>query len=846
MSLYALRYNVTMSGFIHKYLITLAIIFSLQGCAEDKSDVAMPAGNPPTDEQTGSDAESDNGPPSTSYTLGGSITGLAGTIVLQNNGSDNLALSSDGDFIFGTALAGGADYNITILAQPTGLNQTCTVANGSGSIDGANIVNIIVTCITNTYTIGGMASGLIGAVELQNNGGDDLALFADGEFTFSTALNDGATYEIMVLSQPSDQICTASNNVGTIVGADVADVMISCGPAGPGPMPLPGASIIGADSRITLRWTPVQGASGYNLYYGQSPGISIESGIRIPDVGLSYVHDGLENGVDYYYLITALVSGGEEPAFAELVSRPEPLVPQVSAGKEHTCRLNENGVACWGGDGSTIVIPPLSNPKQVSSGGGHSCALDDNGVTCWGANSHGQTDTPQLENPREVTAGRMHTCALDDSGVKCWGDVAWGKTNVPPLDTPVSVHTNWDHTCAIDAGGVKCWGYGFVGQLNPPVLSNPVKIRTGRHHSCALDDAGVVCWGSNINGESSPPALGNPTDLAIGTGFSCAIDDVEVVCWGSNVSGRLNVPASGNPLQISTGDAHACMVDGAEIKCWGENSYGKASLPAELKNPRQISVGQRRACALHDHGVSCWGTSFGQIVVPSLVNPRMISTSDQLTCALDDAGVVCAGGLTGGMTPAFSNPVYVSAGQQFACAIDDSGVSCWGPGYISLGQPPIPPLDSPRTVRASSLLANEFNRFICALDDAGVTCWGSNSHGQTDVPVLSNPSQIELGNVFACALDGVEVRCWGNTGNIEPVPDLENPVWISTGTSHACAIDETGIVCWGLGKGAMLPPDLYSPAQISSGTGFNCALDQVGVLCWGENLSGQLNVVNLP
>lgn len=46
-----------------------------------------------------------------SYTVGGAVTGLAGaTVVLQNNGTDDLRLSADGPFTFATALADGSVY----------------------------------------------------------------------------------------------------------------------------------------------------------------------------------------------------------------------------------------------------------------------------------------------------------------------------------------------------------------------------------------------------------------------------------------------------------------------------------------------------------------------------------------------------------------------------------------------------------------------------------------------------------------------------------------------------------------------------------------------------------------
>ena len=167
------------------------------------------------------------------FTIGGSVSGLDGTgLVLQNNGGDDLAIASDGSFSFAIALDDGSSYSVTVAAQPTNLSQTCTVSNATGNVNGANVTNVEVTCLTEQFTIGGTVSGLNGTgLVLQNNGGDDLPVTADGPFTFPTALDDGSDFDVTVLVQPStsrDQQCTVSNGSGTLAGADVTDITVSC------------------------------------------------------------------------------------------------------------------------------------------------------------------------------------------------------------------------------------------------------------------------------------------------------------------------------------------------------------------------------------------------------------------------------------------------------------------------------------------------------------------------------------------------------------------------------------------------------------------------------------------
>ncbi len=78
------------------------------------------------------------------YSIGGTVSGLSGTLVLQNNGGDDLQITSDGAFTFNTFLTDGSAYSVTIETSP--LLQDCTVKNGSGTISGADVTDVSVNC----------------------------------------------------------------------------------------------------------------------------------------------------------------------------------------------------------------------------------------------------------------------------------------------------------------------------------------------------------------------------------------------------------------------------------------------------------------------------------------------------------------------------------------------------------------------------------------------------------------------------------------------------------------------------------------------------------------------------
>lgn len=171
-----------------------------------------------------------NNPTPTSYTVGGSVSGLSGAgLVLQNSGGNNLAVAASGNFTFTTAVASGSAYAVTVLTQPGTPSQTCTVSSGSGSVSGANVTNVAISCATNTYTVGGSVSGLTGTgLVLQNSGGNNLAVAADGAFTFTSAVASGASYNVSVSTQPTGQTCTATSASGTVGSAAVSNVSVSC------------------------------------------------------------------------------------------------------------------------------------------------------------------------------------------------------------------------------------------------------------------------------------------------------------------------------------------------------------------------------------------------------------------------------------------------------------------------------------------------------------------------------------------------------------------------------------------------------------------------------------------
>ncbi|MBW2253258.1 MAG: hypothetical protein JRI25_01515 [Deltaproteobacteria bacterium] len=166
------------------------------------------------------------------YTVGGTVVGLAGTgLVLQNVGRDDLTIDEAGEFTFATELEDGSDYFVSIAQPPTDAAETCAVANAAGTLEGADVTDVIVTCAVETFFVRGSVTGLEGSgLVLQNNATYDLAVLQDGAIVFATPLPDGSPYEVTVLTQPSDpgQTCAVASATGNVDGGDVFDVQVTC------------------------------------------------------------------------------------------------------------------------------------------------------------------------------------------------------------------------------------------------------------------------------------------------------------------------------------------------------------------------------------------------------------------------------------------------------------------------------------------------------------------------------------------------------------------------------------------------------------------------------------------
>jgi hypothetical protein len=166
------------------------------------------------------------------FSIGGTVTGLTAgdPMTLQNNGGDDLIISSSGNFAFKTAIVANKPYLVTVSQAPNTPPQTCTVSGGSGTAT-TKVTTVAVTCTTGTQAIGVTVAGLSGTGLVLQNGTEFLPITGTTTTNqFKIAIPFGQPYNVTVSTQPvgPPQTCTVTNGSGTSTAGVAINVQVTC------------------------------------------------------------------------------------------------------------------------------------------------------------------------------------------------------------------------------------------------------------------------------------------------------------------------------------------------------------------------------------------------------------------------------------------------------------------------------------------------------------------------------------------------------------------------------------------------------------------------------------------
>jgi len=350
-----------------------------------------------------------------SYIVSATVSGLVANadVVLQDNGTGNLAVSSNGTFKFGPAIPSGAPYSVTVFTQPVGEN--CAVATGSGKVANDNVV-VVVACTANPYTIGGHVTGLAAGttVVLQDNGGNNTTVSANTNFTFSAPILSGSMYSATVLTQPAGQNCSVLNGSGIVRGANISNVIVNC-------TSLPytvGATVTGlanvtglvlqdnggddlavsSSGSFSFKTPVISGATysvtiltqpaGHTCIVPNGNGTVTSSNVNIVVICPWHVGYALSGGVSAYYVdqVTGATTALPGSPFA---AGNDPIAIAVSPGGGFAYVVNKGDgtVSVYAIDAKSGALSPIASSPFMAGSTPVAIAVDSNGKFAFVANS---------------------------------------------------------------------------------------------------------------------------------------------------------------------------------------------------------------------------------------------------------------------------------------------------------------------------------------------------------------------------------------------------------------------------------------------------------------------------
>ncbi|MGD9832636.1 MAG: fibronectin type III domain-containing protein [Piscinibacter sp.] len=162
-----------------------------------------------------------------------------------------------------------------------------------------------------------------------------------------TGLTNNTTYYFAV---------TAVNGDGEGPPSNIASVTL------PPSAPIT-VSAVSGDTEVTVDWRGNPGSTSFNLYWSTTAGVTPATGTKVENATAPFVHTGLTNGTPYYYVITALGTGGESAASEQVSATPQVPVPNApqSLSAVLTPETTKSVTLQW-----SLPLPP-TDPADILS-----------------------------------------------------------------------------------------------------------------------------------------------------------------------------------------------------------------------------------------------------------------------------------------------------------------------------------------------------------------------------------------------------------------------------------------------------------------------------------------------
>jgi len=197
------------------------------------------------------------------------------------------------------------------LSAPT--NPKIIVTDGSFTMDWSQVTN------ANKYSVYmAQDSGVT-----QENAGTLTGgmIHTNVESSFGHSLTNGSRFYLVVTANNDNEESVESTKLSVkpkATGEDIPDEV----------------SITADKDHVTISWKAVENATSYNVYWSNSPNLTAQSGKLVPGgsdtTSTNITHTGLQNGLMYYYIVTAIFNNGEGEESAEVGAVPYGQLPPPS------------------------------------------------------------------------------------------------------------------------------------------------------------------------------------------------------------------------------------------------------------------------------------------------------------------------------------------------------------------------------------------------------------------------------------------------------------------------------------------------------------------------------------
>jgi 6-phosphogluconolactonase (cycloisomerase 2 family) len=497
-------------------------------------------------------------PPPATYTVGGTVTGLAGSgLVLYSDFGGDLAVSASGSFTFSTRLVNGSAFNVGVKTDPAPPLQFCGIANGTGTVAAANVTNVTVTC-ENGYTVGGTVSGLVGSGLVLRicipHGSflpfcfDQTQVSANGAFTLDGVFPakitgpgqiSGAYVDIAQIPSSPTQPCVVGNaTIGTLAANDTS-VTVACSEfvyvANAADNTLSAYGVDATTGALAVVGTPTAtGTSPYAI-------------VGTQDKKYVFVGNQSSNDVSAFAVDTTTGALTAAPGSPIAAGTDPKAMALYGSSNLYVANAGSDTVSAYAIDANTGALTPLSPATNATGKGPASIVVDPFGPFVFVANNGGSNDIS------------VFSISGFDGGALAQGLGSPFPAGGNPLSLAVGAGGKFLYSA--NPGGAQSSISGFSidpasGALSP-LSGSPFPLPVS--HYIATDQTGAYLYvtsGANVIGYGIDATTGALTALPgfpVGAGanaYSVTIDPTNQFLYVAN-DGAANI--TGFRLDASTG-----------------------------------------------------------------------------------------------------------------------------------------------------------------------------------------------------------------------------------------------------------------------------------------------------